>query len=93
MKNILNSFIYMDAPAAWGIYFQDSASPQFEGLVELHYLLLSCISSQTPGIPLSSINQGTKGNFNSGLANYLRYGNIYRDKIIFLLQWIIADLK
>lgn len=28
MKNILNSFIYMDAPVAWGIYFQDSATPQ-----------------------------------------------------------------
>ena len=36
MKNILNSFIYMDAPIAWGIYFQDSASPQMEGLIELH---------------------------------------------------------
>ena len=26
----------MDAPSAWGIYFQDSATPQMEGLVELH---------------------------------------------------------
>nr|YP_010043413.1 cytochrome c oxidase subunit 2 [Cladobotryum mycophilum]QPD06714.1 cytochrome c oxidase subunit 2 [Cladobotryum mycophilum] len=26
----------MDAPVAWGIYFQDSATPQMEGLVELH---------------------------------------------------------
>lgn len=25
-----------DAPRPWGIYFQDSASPQMEGLVELH---------------------------------------------------------
>jgi len=25
-----------DAPTAWGIYFQDSATPQMEGLVELH---------------------------------------------------------
>ena len=32
--NILN--INLDAPNAWGIYFQDSATPQFEGLVELH---------------------------------------------------------
>jgi cytochrome c oxidase subunit II len=28
--------INMDAPAPWGIYFQDSATPQMEGLVELH---------------------------------------------------------
>lgn len=26
----------MDAPSPWGIYFQDSATPQMEGLVELH---------------------------------------------------------
>jgi heme/copper-type cytochrome/quinol oxidase subunit 2 len=33
----MNNFIfYLDAPLAWGIYFQDSATPQQEGLVELH---------------------------------------------------------
>jgi len=26
----------LDAPRPWGLYFQDSASPQMEGLVELH---------------------------------------------------------
>ena len=31
-KLILNQ----DAPSAWGIYFQDSATPQMEGLIELH---------------------------------------------------------
>lgn len=37
MNYLLNQFtINLDAPSAWGIYFQDSASPQFEGLVELH---------------------------------------------------------
>ena len=29
-------FIQLDAPSPWGIYFQDSATPQFEGLIELH---------------------------------------------------------
>ena len=28
--------INLDAPHAWGIYFQDSATPQMEGLIELH---------------------------------------------------------
>ena len=28
--------ISLDTPRPWGIYFQDSASPQMEGLVELH---------------------------------------------------------
>ena len=34
LTNILN--INLDAPSPWGIYFQDSATPQMEGLVELH---------------------------------------------------------
>jgi heme/copper-type cytochrome/quinol oxidase subunit 2 len=36
--NFLNYYfnINLDAPSAWGIYFQDSATPQMEGLVELH---------------------------------------------------------
>ena len=36
--NIYNNLfnISLDAPSPWGIYFQDSATPQMEGLVELH---------------------------------------------------------
>jgi len=30
------SVAHCDAPRPWGIYFQDSATPQMEGLVELH---------------------------------------------------------
>jgi cytochrome c oxidase subunit 2 len=26
----------LDAPSPWGIYFQDSATPMMEGIVELH---------------------------------------------------------
>ena len=37
MNILLNQLnINLDAPNAWGIYFQDSATPQCEGLVELH---------------------------------------------------------
>ncbi len=36
MKQLFNTFINFDAPMPWGIYFQDSATPQMEGLVELH---------------------------------------------------------
>lgn len=28
--------IYCDAPKPWGMYFQDTASPQMEALTELH---------------------------------------------------------
>ena len=34
LKNLFT--MELDAPTAWGIYFQDSATPQMEGLVELH---------------------------------------------------------
>jgi cytochrome c oxidase subunit II len=38
MLNLLyfNLFNNCDAPSPWGLYFQDSATPQMEGLVELH---------------------------------------------------------
>ena len=35
IKNIIN-VEYCDTPRPWGVYFQDSASPQMEGIVELH---------------------------------------------------------
>ena len=42
MYNLLQSklHIFLDAPSAWGIYFQDSATPQMEGLVELHDIIM-----------------------------------------------------
>lgn len=38
MINLIYSSIFnnCDAPSPWGLYFQDSATPQMEGLVELH---------------------------------------------------------
>jgi cytochrome c oxidase subunit II len=37
MPILFNLFtLHLDSPAAWGIYFQDSATPQMEALVELH---------------------------------------------------------
>lgn len=38
MLNIFfkNAYFQCDAPRPWGLYFQDSAAPQMEGLVELH---------------------------------------------------------
>jgi cytochrome c oxidase subunit 2 len=29
-------FIKLDTPTPWGLFFQDSASPQMEGIEELH---------------------------------------------------------
>ena len=36
MSLFLNFSVLCDAPKPWGLYFQDSATPQMEGLVELH---------------------------------------------------------
>ena len=30
----------LDAPTPWGIYFQDSATPQMEGVIELHDIIM-----------------------------------------------------
>ena len=36
-ESFFNIFVeYCDTPRPWGIYFQDSATPQMEGLIELH---------------------------------------------------------
>ena len=32
----INQYLKSDAPRPWGVYFQDSGTPQMEGLVELH---------------------------------------------------------
>ena len=32
--------IRLDAPTPWGIYFQDSATPQMEGVIELHDIIM-----------------------------------------------------
>jgi len=50
LKNILNfNTIFNDAPQPWQIGFQDSASPVFTGIIELHntiffYLIVICIA-------------------------------------------------
>jgi len=36
LQPLVNTCVECDAPRAWGLYFQDSASPQMEALVELH---------------------------------------------------------
>lgn len=41
MNKIFNFLeLKLDAPVSWGIYFQDSATPQMEGLIELHDIIM-----------------------------------------------------
>ena len=35
-KDLLTSKAYNDTPEPWGVFFQDNATPQMEGLEELH---------------------------------------------------------
>lgn len=39
---LINNLVLLnlDAPSPWGIYFQDSATPQCEGLIELHIIYI-----------------------------------------------------
>jgi hypothetical protein len=38
------SFVSCDAPRPWGLYFQDTASPQMEALIELHNNIMFYLS-------------------------------------------------
>ena len=66
MKNILNSFIYMDAPVAWGIYFQDSATP----LPERSGKSLMGIKLPNSGNPLKLLVLSHIWKYMSGWSNY-----------------------
>jgi len=55
------SVISCDAPRAWGLYFQDSASPQMEALVELHEFL--CIRIKLRGRPKALTTKDIKSIF------------------------------
>ena len=71
--SLLNS---CDAPSPWGLYFQDSATPQMEGLVELHdnimfYLVIILFS--VGWIMISIVRNYT--NNNSPISHkYLNHG-------------------
>ena len=76
--NFYNFYQYCDAPRAWGVYFQDSASPQMEALIELHdnimyYLVIILFS--VGWILLSIIRNYVKNK--SPISNkYLNHGTL-----------------
>lgn len=40
MHRIILDNLYCDAPRPWGLYFQDSSSPQMEAIIELHNYIM-----------------------------------------------------
>lgn len=68
LLTVITVYVYLqfnviscDAPRAWGLYFQDSASPQMEALVELHEFL--CIRIKFRGHPKALITNDIKSIF------------------------------
>jgi len=47
---IFNNNLLFDAPIAWGIFFQDSASPQMEGIVEIHNYIMYFLTAILIGV-------------------------------------------
>lgn len=71
-------FSYCDAPKAWGLYFQDSASPQMEAIVELHdnimfYLVIILFGV---GWILVSIIRNYVSNKSPISSKYLNHGTL-----------------
>ena len=74
----LKLFARLDAPLPWGIYFQDSATPQMEALIELHdnimYFLIIILFSV--GWVLFSIIKNYNSNNSPISHKYLNHGTI-----------------
>jgi len=76
--NFLSNIINLDAPSPWGLYFQDSATPQMEGLIELHdnimyYLVIILFSV---GWILFSIIKNYVNNKSPISHKYLNHGTL-----------------
>ena len=70
--------IFNDAPKPWGIYFQDGATPSFEGIVELHdhimfYLIIVLFGV---GYMLISIMRIYSSNSTQIVHKYLNHGTL-----------------
>jgi cytochrome c oxidase subunit 2 len=70
--------VWNDAPEPWQLAFQDGASPQFEGIVELHdqimfYLVIILLGV---GWMLSSISINFSGNHNKIAYKYHNHGTL-----------------
>jgi hypothetical protein len=46
----LSNNLLFDTPVAWGIFFQDSASPQMEGIVEIHNYIMYFLTAILIGV-------------------------------------------
>jgi heme/copper-type cytochrome/quinol oxidase subunit 2 len=80
----INMPIYCDAPKAWGMYFQDTGSPQMEALTELHdniMFYLAIILFGVGWIMVSIIRNYVKNKISN---KYINHGTLIE------LVWTIA---
>jgi cytochrome c oxidase subunit 2 len=76
--SVPSSFIRADVPLAWGLYFQDGASPSFEGIVDLHNRIMFYLIVILFGV--SWIMLSVAWNFNKSenklVYRYLNHGTL-----------------
>jgi len=78
MKNNSNNLKWADIPIAWGLYFQDGASPSFEGIVDLHNRIMFYLVVILFGVSwiLLSIMWNFNKSHNKLVYRYLNHGTL-----------------
>nr|QCW06947.1 cytochrome c oxidase subunit 2 [Drechslerella brochopaga] len=91
MLNILFKTVYLqcDAPRPWGLYFQDSAAPQFEGLVELHDNIMFYLVTILFGVGwmLASVIRNYSNKRSPISHKYLNHGTLIEAIILILIAF------
>jgi Cytochrome C oxidase subunit II, transmembrane domain len=70
---------FLDAPVSWGLYFQDAASPSFEGVVDLHNRIMFYLVVILFGV--SWVLASLMTNYNN-LSNKLVYRHLNHGKYV-----------
>ena len=70
------NIIKADVPLAWGLYFQDGASPSFEGIVDLHNRIMFYLVVILFGVTwvMFSIMRNFNKSHNKLVYRYLNHG-------------------
>ena len=76
----------LDAPVSWGLYFQDAASPSFEGIVDLHNRIMFYLVVILFGV--SWVMLSVIANFNNS-SNKLVYRHLNHGTLIELI-WTVG---
>ena len=92
------NFIKLDAPSPWGIFFQDSATPQMEGLEELHnnimfYLAIILFTVTWMMITIIKNFIASKSLISHKYMNHGRYVPIQKYSKSFLLNSKISTIR